>query len=178
VERIALGFILVLASAGCASTAPSAGPTGVGHAARLDRVRGVAWPLLGRCGAVAPRLELMGGVAPAAYSWPDGRIVVSSGLVDVLDDKELAAAIAHEIGHLLNDGHLGTGVAALSGSGASGSDEEERADETGARLLAACRFPPEAMARMLGRVKDSPHAPADCRAGLARRIERLRGAGW
>src|SRR5262249_17752321 len=76
-------------------------------------------------------------------AWPDGRIEVSRALVDRLDEEELAAALAHELGHLLEGGHLPVGTAGLDDGpplglrGAAGADEAEaRADRIGCALLA------------------------------------------
>ena len=86
--------------------------------------------------------------ALGAWSWPDGRIRASCALVDLLDDEELAAALAHEIGHLLDGGHLAGEPTALSGiRGTIGS--EARADVLGCRLLAAQGRQPTALPRML-----------------------------
>ena len=52
-----------------------------------------------------------------AYAWRDGTVYVTAALVDRLDDEELAAAIAHELGHLVADGHL-RAIAALDGGAA------------------------------------------------------------
>jgi predicted Zn-dependent protease len=73
---------------------------------------------------------------------------VTRDLADLLDDDELAASLAHEIGHLADGGHLGTAPATLAGT--STDDERERgADRTGCRLLASRGRSPAAMPRML-----------------------------
>ena len=33
-----------------------------------------------------------------AFAWPQGDVVVTTALVELLDDDELAAAVAHEVG--------------------------------------------------------------------------------
>lgn len=84
-----------------------------------------------------------------AWSWPDGRIRLSRALVDLLDDAELAAALAHEIGHLLDAGHVAGQAAALAGGGRrDGAGIETRADGAACRLLRA-RGEPAALPRML-----------------------------
>ena len=111
----------------------------------------------------------------AAYAWPDGRVLLTRGLVRLLDDEELAAAVAHELGHLVADGHLRT-VAALGGApagGASAADAESRADAAGCGLLAAAGYAPHAMPRMLGKVSRAPGISGATRAGLKSRIGRL-----
>jgi len=107
-----------------------------------------------------------------AYAWPDGRILLTRGLVRLLADDELAAAVAHELGHLLADGHLHA-AAALSGTGA-GPDVESRADAVGRALLPPANYPPDAMPRMLEKVAASPGMSNECRARLRERTNRLR----
>jgi Zn-dependent protease with chaperone function len=109
-------------------------------------------------GAVDFALSARGGLG--AWSWPDGRIRVSRALVDLLDDDELRAALAHEVGHLLDGGHVVGGPASLRGShGAAGV--EARADVLGCRLLRARGAPTEALPRMLRRLAASLGAGAD-----------------
>lgn len=83
----------------------------------------------------------------AAFAWPDGSVLVTRDLVDLLDDDQLAAALAHEIGHLVNGGHV---AAPATLAGTPVDDQPERhADRTGCRLLAARGRSPDAMRRML-----------------------------
>ena len=88
-----------------------------------------------------------------AWSWPDGRIRVSRALVDVLGDDELRAALAHEIGHLLDAGHVAGEAAALAGSSdgvrRDPSGIEARADGLACGLLRAHGAPLDALPRML-----------------------------
>ena len=106
-----------------------------------------------------------------AYGWPDGNLFVTRGLVDRLSDRELAAAIAHEMGHLLNDGHLYT-VVSLRGCCVS-PDAEARADAIGVRLLASRGIGRDAMTSMLNKVRASPDLPPSCGEAIGRRIELL-----
>ena len=106
-----------------------------------------------------------------ANSWPDGNIFVTRALVDLLDKDELAAAMAHELGHLLNDGHL-QGVASLRGT-CSSPDAEVRADATGYEVLRMQTINPHAMVSMLRKVKSGIPASSPCQRGLAARIDLL-----
>lgn len=112
----------------------------------------------------------------AAYSWDDGRIVVTRGLVDSLTDDELAAAIAHEMGHLClaRAGQPARPPFALRGNR---GDDEHRADLEALRLLQSSGIPLAALARALGRVRDSPLTPGSLKEGLWLRIAALRAAG-
>ena len=107
-----------------------------------------------------------------AFSWPDGRIYVTRGLVERLTDDELAAALSHELGHLLQDHHVT--VAALQGFAASG-DCEAKADAWGCAILEARGIPRSAMTAMLTKVKTHLDDPARERA-IAIRISILNGA--
>jgi predicted Zn-dependent protease len=79
--------------------------------------------------------------------------------------------MAHELGHLLNDGHL-QGVASLRGCCRS-PDEEVRADARGVEVLRASGLDPAAMTAMLTKVRNLvPDAPV-CRREIGHRIELL-----
>ena len=107
----------------------------------------------------------------AAYSHSDGRIFVSSALLNRLRDEELAAAIAHELGHLINDGHLHT-MAALSGGGAR-DNTEFAADQTAAQLLSASHQDPNALQTMLEKVAADPSLSDENQKRIRNRIARL-----
>jgi hypothetical protein len=148
-------IVLVAAAAGCRG--PS--PLGAGDA-RRGRVARVGAALLPD-GAV--RWGVTGRRGVGAWAWPDGRIEVSGALVDRLDDEELAAALAHELGHLLDDGHL-PGRHALDGGA---GDAERRADRLGCGLLRRHAIPGAAMPRMLAKVAAATRDPS---GALAMRI--------
>jgi Zn-dependent protease with chaperone function len=141
-------LLLAAVGAGCRGPSPRTSADWVADADRIERVERVGRALL-------PGGDIDWGVSPrdglGAWAWPDGRIVVSQALVDRLDDDELAAALAHEIGHLLDGGHLATVPLALRGDTRDG-DLELRADRTGCELLASRGRPLEAMSRMLAKV--------------------------
>lgn len=110
--------------------------------------------------AVAPpsarsrlHVRVLDGAEIEAWAWPSGDVVVSAGLLAILDDDELAAAVAHEIGHLLSDDRL-PGAAALLGQTADRGGEAA-ADELGARLLAGAGRSAGTMVGMLRRVQDA-----------------------
>lgn len=125
----------------------------------------------------AIRLHVIASDAATAYAWPSGDVYLSCGLVDLLSDDEIAAVVAHELGHLVGDGHLSS-PATLDGSrGATGyalsGDEEHRADLVGCKILACCRIRPDAMARMLRRVHDAQPAQSTIRAMMRQRLNAL-----
>lgn len=110
----------------------------------------------------------------SAHSWADGSVYLSRGLVDRLSDDEVLAAMAHELGHLLGDGHVRSAVS-LRGcaGGESCLDEEERADAIGLDLLRARGVPGQAMATMLDKVALVEDPASPCRRALVRRINVL-----
>jgi len=71
-----------------------------------------------RAASMAPdgRVVVVPGRSIEAYALPGspGRIVVSGGLLDVLDDRSRAALLAHEHAHLTGRHHLFTTVAHLA----------------------------------------------------------------
>lgn len=117
------------------------------------------------------RVHVLDSETIGAYGWPEGDLFVTRGLVDRLSDRELAAAIAHEMGHLLNDGHLHT-VVSLRGCCVS-PDAEARADAIGVRLLASRGIGCDAMISMLNKVRASPGLSPSCQEGIGHRVELL-----
>ncbi len=106
-----------------------------------------------------------------AYVWPRGGIYVSRGLIQRLSEQELAAAIAHEMGHLIDTGT--THIATLEG--ATGSDDHEMlADAKGVQLLTRSGLNPAAMATMLQKVHDAQPENSPLRPRLQARIDALR----
>ena len=117
------------------------------------------------------RVYVLGSESVGAFSWPDGTLFVHRRLVDALSDEELSAALAHELGHLLNDGHL-QGVASLRGCCRS-PDDEVRADARGVEVLRTSGLDSAAMGAMLLKVRTLlPDAPL-CRREISRRIDLL-----
>jgi predicted Zn-dependent protease len=121
----------------------------------------------------AVRTFVLASDAVAAYSYPDGSIFITRGLVDRSTDDEIAAAVAHELGHLLGDGHL-RGLATLRGAD---GDVEARVDAAGCEALVAQGIPPDAMARMLLTVARASASHACCR-DLCRRVGILQAKGY
>jgi hypothetical protein len=109
-----------------------------------------------RLGVTGIEVALSRRAEPGAWAWPKGPIRVSGALVDLVDDDELAAAIAHELGHLQADGTWRGPLASLEGS--ASPDVETRADEAGCRLLAWRGIPPAASVRLLERLGLSERA--------------------
>jgi Zn-dependent protease with chaperone function len=107
----------------------------------------------------------------AAYAWPPAEIYLTQRLLDLLDDEELAAAIAHEAGHLAGDGHLTVQSPpdALLGR----RHIEARADDWGLRLLERAGVPQRAMSSMLVTVSQATGRGTPTGRSLARRAAQL-----
>jgi Zn-dependent protease with chaperone function len=101
-----------------------------------------------------------------AWAWRGGSVEVSRSLMGLLDDAELSAALAHELGHLLGRSSEG---AALAG-GANDDGIERAADRRGCWLLSREGIRPESMASMLAKL--AARLP-EASAPLEQRIQTL-----
>lgn len=111
-----------------------------------------------------------------AWCFPDGRIYISRPFACAAGEAELAAAIAHECGHLLIDHHM-PAPAGLTHLRFGFDDVEHEADTVGVHLLRTTRYGPEAIPRML-RLVASLHPTAHAeRTTLLRRAELLEAGG-
>jgi predicted Zn-dependent protease len=174
----------VLLAAGCATR-----PAGPGIAQRASVESAAQWTaettvakLTAGTDAGAVKVRVTHSARVGAFSWPDGSIELTSALVERLDEDELAAAIAHELGHIFSgrpeaatrDGATSAiATSALSGRSGSPDDAETRADRFATRLLARAGYAPSAMARTLTKVMQGPGMTPACRARLANRIALL-----
>jgi hypothetical protein len=108
-------------------------------------------------------LRILDSSRVAAYAWRDGSIFLTRGLLQVVNDDELSAAIAHEIGHLRGLGDDLSQVAA-----------EQLADELGCQTLVASEIEPHNMLAMLVKLDD--HRGSTLRAPIRQRIARLQSS--
>ena len=104
------------------------------------------------------------------WSWPDGHIYLTSALVHVADDAELSAAIAHEMGHLVNNHKVHPPQALARGEEHLGI--ETAADVTGCRILASHGIAPVSMIDLLEMVR-AKSSRAALRRALSQRISYL-----
>ena len=163
----ALLIVLLAAGAGCRGPTPGKSFDLSGSDRGQERIVRIGEALLPGAGA---RWRLTTRDEVGAWAWPDGRIEVSQALLDRLDDDELAAALAHELGHLLDGGHLAGAPRSLAGEAA---DIERRADGIGCQLLSRRGVSGEAMIRMLAELAA---ATRDRDRALAVRIAAAREA--
>ena len=176
VPVLTLGLVagLALCQTGCASAA-CAGVKPFALAAQQARASRLLSQLATTLEGRTVRLTVDPSQAVGAYAWPEGRLIVTAGLARLLDDEELGAAVAHELGHLVSDGRMRT-VASLGGTEfpSPAGDAESLADAAGSRLLASAGYSPEAMPRMLEKVAAAPGTPPALRTRLLRRAAALR----
>jgi Zn-dependent protease with chaperone function len=136
--------------------------------AQQQRVETVVARLVGDDPELRLKIHVLATDAVCAFAWPNGTVYVTRGLVDRADDDVLAAAVAHEIGHLLSDGRVRS-VASLKGCDKN-ADAEGRADAYGVALLRTRHMSTESMARMLRLVRDSNQLSPDGRRAMDDRI--------
>jgi predicted Zn-dependent protease len=115
--------------------------------------------LAGACACPHVRVRVLNNERSEAFAWRDGSLFVTRGLVRLLAPEELAATLAHELGHLLAGGAARSGPAA-----------ELTADRLGTELLVASGLNREHMLSMLERIV-SATAPEP---GIEARIAALR----
>lgn len=173
--RLRLLFLLGLTCAAASGCASSPDP----HSAWVERCGGLSADreairrVQALADGVAARpvtIDVLDRPDLTAFSWPNGRVYVSRGLVEALDDELLTAAVAHEIGHLLHHG-ASQRPAALRGTPALAV--ETAADRVGIQLLVRAGHRGDAMQRMLSRVLEQPNLPDHVKSELRHRIATL-----
>jgi Zn-dependent protease with chaperone function len=140
-----------------------------------------AQPLIARCTGVHVCIAVLETEKVGAFGWPNGHIFVTRGLVDRLNNAELAAAIAHELGHLLDSGRLrmigkdseSSKTVDSSDSDRHDPDREVRADAAGLQLLRADNIPPQSMLSMLRKVETCGALTPSGRLAVDRRLQLL-----
>jgi hypothetical protein len=127
-----------------------------------------ASPLIACCTGRRIRVEVLETDTVGAFSWPSGRVFVTRGLLDHLNDAAVTAAIAHELGHLLSDGHLQ--IIGEELRACPDPDREVRADAAGMELLAAAGLSEQPMVTMLKKVEPCIASSEDRRLAFEQRI--------
>ena len=174
--RIVAAFLsIVLLSGGCSDRVNTwvGEQGGLVADSRQARVDSAAGPLLRQCGGKHIEIRVLDNDAVTAYGWRGGSLFLTRRLVDLMDDNELAATIAHELGHLLDDGHVRSMTSLRGCEQEHNLDLESRADLIGAELLRNAHISPTAMAGMLRKVQDQGRLAVGCRQAVSRRIELL-----
>ena len=168
---LASAIIAGCATSGGASSAWIARAGGVIHDARQNRIDAVAARVVAGDPRLHVKVQVLATDAVCAFAWPNGHIYVTRGFVERADDDLLAAALAHEIGHLLADGRVRS-IASVRGCDKD-ADAEVRADANVIALLREENIPGDSMIRMLRLVRDSNALTPECRRAMDHRIELL-----
>ena len=159
-SRLAVMALLLGAGVGCHAPRPSLPPSST---TRLDAVDELRLRRLDqatrRLGVTELDVTLSRRDGFGAWAWPRGPIHVSRDLIDLLDDDELAAVIAHELAHLGDDRHWTGPTASLDGG--SDLDVESRADQAGCRILRIAGMEPSATIRLLDKLNVALGSPSD-----------------
>lgn len=108
----------------------------------------------------------------SAYVWPDGHIYVSRELAARATEEQLAAAMAHEIGHLLDKQNTPP-PSALAPHFTAEDLREYRADQLGRALLVKAGYSDKHMASLLRLIQADPTNSPELCARIARRLDRL-----
>jgi len=173
---VASVLLLAMLAIGCSSSRRATaelwvedhGGVVAGKSRAQTRLQTVSRPLITACCGRKISVQILATDAVTAYSLWDGHVFVTRGLMNHLDNAELQAAVAHELGHLLSDGHVQT-IASLRGC-CDDPDCEVRADAAGAQLLRAQGLSPDAMPSMLQKIVRFGALSPTCTRALQHRI--------
>ena len=173
--RRALALLPLLLTAACSSLPAGEAPAwrrwSIAHGgvlapdragAAYERTQDALARIAPACTCAHVTVRVLGDAEPAAFAFRDGSLFVTRGLVALLDDGELSAALAHEVAHLSG-----------RGDGLPGPEAERLADRIGAELLRASGLSAALMPRMLRRLE---RAQARGAADIAARIAALESA--
>lgn len=117
------------------------------------------------------QLHVLQNREPTALAWPNGDVFLTSGLVQILSDDEIAGVIGHELGHLIRD-HPSAGGASLTGHH-DHAQSEIHADDAGLALLTSTGTPQKALRSALQKVLSYHELKGITPRQLAARIARL-----
>jgi predicted Zn-dependent protease len=139
------------------------------------RIQSMTDQLLARSGGSVTQVHIvvLDSDRPVAYAWPPTTVIVCRGLLESYDCSLVMAAVAHEIGHLVDDGHVAAPQALTGSVLSSARDAESRADDIGRAMLEKAQMNPSAMHRLLTRLGHDPRLDKATRAQLLMRSHRL-----
>lgn len=177
--RTALALLLLMACLpGCTTSGVAAGPSstwiakngGVVTDTTSHRVAEIASRFTGVVEQPL-HVRVLSSKAPSAFAWPSGDIFLTDAIVSILTDDEIAAVIAHELGHIISD------RSSHSGSALTGTHEhfhtEMLADDVGIRLLNATSTPQGSLRSALHKVLSFQQIRGQHSPSLSARIARL-----
>jgi hypothetical protein len=166
-----------LLAAGCASAPLESAQTPRPHPTDQARVEQAISRLRPAFSGVA-NVRVIPDDAPNAFSWPNGAITISQGLVRLLTNDQLAAVIAHELGHITIARTSAPADKNFALKGTGPADEESRADAIAIDLLHHSNLNPDTLPQALCLVRDSPQTSPTIKTFLTRRINRLTMLPW
>jgi len=180
----------LMLSVGCASTGHSAHAPSAADRARWVAGRGGVERCAARESVLATlceqllvaaepeptplRLRVLRHGPPRAYAFPPDAVYVTASAFARWPEDELAAAVAHELGHLLDEPTASASpVALVADATPAHLAIEMRADRIGRGLLRDAGRDPAALSRLLSRLATDARTPAETRAHLTRRLDVL-----
>ena len=179
VRFLTTGFVVAIASlplAGC-GTVPLTGTSpemswaqrhgGIISSTGQQRAQRLCDELCAKITACHLKVFILESSRLGGWSWPDGHIYLTSALVSTADNAELAAAMAHEMGHLVNNQNINAPQALARGE--EHLAIESAADFTGCRILAGSGIAPASMIDLLKMVRAKSNDPV-LRHAIAQRI--------
>lgn len=124
-------------------------------------------------GGAALEIHVLNRDDLAAYGWPGGWVYVTRGLVQRVDEPALAAAVAHELGHMRNDADAGSDSRRCLRGGNQAA--ERAADAAGVAILRSAGYPPAAMRLLLTTLLQDPTVADATRGRIRDRLASLGG---
>jgi hypothetical protein len=149
-STILVGLLAALTLTGCASTPPPTSNLQSPNAFRASDV-------LTLLGFPLANVHIIESDSLAAYSYSDGSIYLTRALIDRTTNNQLAAVIAHELGHLA----------------AAPTSPARFALEGSTHILLSHNIPPTSLSQSLTLVRDDPQTPPNLKPALTQRISRL-----
>jgi heat shock protein HtpX len=136
---------MALASSGAIRTSPTE------HPQIYNRIAPMTERLCQRMGLPMPKLWVLNEASPNAFATgrnpANSSVAVSAGLLEIMDDREVEAVIAHELGHIKHRDILTSSIAATLGAaitsiahmayffGGRSSDDDEGVSPMGALAM-------------------------------------------
>jgi predicted Zn-dependent protease len=124
---------------------------------------------------IHPRITVLASDEPAAFAAEPRDVFVSEGLLKVASCDEVRAAIAHELGHLMESD--GAGAASALAGETHLACPEARADRSAVHFLNEAGYECDAMRRLLLRLTTDPSIDEPLRDQLLHRVALLESHG-
>lgn len=125
---------------------------GLAEHPKIESLRGLANRLAKAAGLEPVALRVLDNPSPTAFATPPNDIFLTTGLIDVVGEADLAAVISHELGHLAERHH--TSIYQSLDGRHSALEEEARADAVGLLILEESGEDPAVMLEVMCKVRD------------------------